>query len=171
MFTTSRCCARSFRAGVSSVATDDGIAAARTERRNAVYGGGWSDLCRSIEAAGYRFSIGFARLLQDLRHTGLEGRAFNDQDTASSVRVAMVNEEFDARYLNVGPVATAGVDRGDHSGIAEVRSCGRWQIVGVFHNLRYGEYRDAYPEVDVPFAQSLSPDVTIRGCTAEIPRR
>jgi putative ABC transport system permease protein len=44
-----------------------------------------------------------------------------------------------------------------------------WQIVGVFHNVRYGDFRDDGPEVDVPFAQSLSPDVTIGVRTAEDP--
>src|SRR4029077_20853221 len=44
-----------------------------------------------------------------------------------------------------------------------------WQIVGVFHNVKYGDFRDAFPEVDVPFAQSLSPDVTIGVRTAEDP--
>jgi putative ABC transport system permease protein len=44
-----------------------------------------------------------------------------------------------------------------------------WQIVGVFHNVRYGDFRDEGPEVDVPFAQSLSPDVTIGVRTAEDP--
>jgi putative ABC transport system permease protein len=44
-----------------------------------------------------------------------------------------------------------------------------WQIVGVFHTVRYGDFRDDDPEVDVPFAQSLSPDVTIGVRTAEDP--
>ena len=44
-----------------------------------------------------------------------------------------------------------------------------WQIVGVFHNVRYGDFRDAFPEVDVPFAQSLSPNVNIGVRTAEDP--
>src|SRR6202041_1566044 len=44
-----------------------------------------------------------------------------------------------------------------------------WQIVGIFHNVRYGDFRDNGPEVDVPFAQSLSPSVTIGVRTAEDP--
>jgi putative ABC transport system permease protein len=44
-----------------------------------------------------------------------------------------------------------------------------WQIVGVFHTVRYGDFRDDDPEVDVPFAQSLSPEVTIGVRTAEDP--
>jgi hypothetical protein len=35
--------------------------------------------------------------------------------------------------------------------------------------VRYGDFREAYPEVDVPFAQSLSPNVTIGVRTAEDP--
>jgi putative ABC transport system permease protein len=44
-----------------------------------------------------------------------------------------------------------------------------WQIVGIFHNVRYGDFRDDFPEVDVPFAKSLAPDVTIGGRTVEDP--
>ena len=36
-----------------------------------------------------------------------------------------------------------------------------WQIVGVIHNVRYGDFRDDSPEIDVPFAQSLAPNVTM----------
>ena len=41
--------------------------------------------------------------------------------------------------------------------------------MGIFHNVRYGDFRDAYPEIDVPFAQSLSPDATIAVRTAAEP--
>ena len=44
-----------------------------------------------------------------------------------------------------------------------------WQIVGVFHNVRYGDFREPSPEVDVPFAQSLSPNVNIGVRTEEDP--
>jgi ABC-type antimicrobial peptide transport system permease subunit len=39
-----------------------------------------------------------------------------------------------------------------------------WQIVGVFHNVRTGDLRDDYPEIDVPFWQSPWPqgDVAVR---------
>ncbi len=100
----------------------------------------------------------------------LKGRAFNDQDTASSVRVAMVNQEFANRYLKgMDPLrqrlAIAQIIPGQSKLGPEVE----WQIVGIFHNVRYGDFRDDDPEVDVPFAQSASPNVTIGLRTAEDP--
>jgi putative ABC transport system permease protein len=100
----------------------------------------------------------------------LKGRVFNEQDTATSVRVAMVNEEFANRYLK-------GMDAlqqrlSIHQLIPGSPQLGpevEWQIVGIFHNVRYRGFRDDDPEVDVPFAQSLSPDVSIGVRTAEDP--
>src|SRR5271170_6077524 len=100
----------------------------------------------------------------------LQGRSFTGQDTATSVRVAMVNQEFANRYLKgVDPfkqrVSIAEIVPGQPQLGAKVE----WQIVGIFHNVRYGDFRDDYPEVDVPFAQSLSPDAAIGVRTAQDP--
>jgi putative ABC transport system permease protein len=99
-----------------------------------------------------------------------KGRSFTEQDTASSVRVAMVNEEFSHRYLkDMDPLQQRVSIEQVYPGLPKLGPAVQWQIVGVFHNVRYGDFRDAYPEVDVPFAQSLSPDVTIGVRTAEDP--
>jgi putative ABC transport system permease protein len=99
-----------------------------------------------------------------------QGRAFTEQDTAPSVRVAIVNEEFANRFLKgMDPLrqrlSIAQLIPGSPQLGPEVE----WQIVGVCHNVRYGDFRDDNPEVDVPFAQSLSPNVTIGIRTAEDP--
>jgi putative ABC transport system permease protein len=99
-----------------------------------------------------------------------QGRAFTEQDTATSVRVAIVNEEFANRFLKgMDPLrqrlSIAQLIPGSPQLGPEVE----WQIVGVCHNVRYGDFRDDNPEVDVPFAQSLSPNVTIGIRTAEDP--
>jgi putative ABC transport system permease protein len=100
----------------------------------------------------------------------VKGRSFNEQDTASSVRVAMVNEEFARRYLQgLDPMQQRVSMEQIIPGLQRMGSEVAWQIVGIFHNVRYGDFRDAYPEVDVPFAQSLSPDVAIGVRTAEDP--
>ncbi len=98
----------------------------------------------------------------------IQGRSFDDRDTASSVRVAVVNQEFVRRYLKgLDPlrqrVSLAQIIPGADAHGAPVE----WQIVGVFHNVRYGGFRETHPEVDVPFAQSLSPNVTISVRTAQ----
>jgi putative ABC transport system permease protein len=100
----------------------------------------------------------------------MQGRAFTEQDTATSVHVAIVNQEFANRFLKgMDPLrqrlSIAQLIPGSPQLGPEVE----WQIVGVCHNVRYGDFRDDNPEVDVPFAQSLSPNVTIGVRTAEDP--
>lgn len=100
----------------------------------------------------------------------LKGRTFNEQDTASSVRVAIVNEEFANRYLKgLDPMAQRLSIEEIIPGLPKLGPPIEWHIVGIFHNVMYGDFRDAFPEVDVPFAQSLSPNVTIGVRTAEDP--
>jgi putative ABC transport system permease protein len=100
----------------------------------------------------------------------VKGRSFSEQDTASSVRVAMVNEEFANRYLKgVDPLQQRVLIEQVIPGLPKLGPAVEWQIVGIFHNVRYGDFRDPYPEVDVPFAQSLSPNVTIGVRTVEDP--
>ncbi len=100
----------------------------------------------------------------------IKGRSFSEQDTATSVRVAMVNEEFAGRYLKgLDPLQQRVLIEEIIPGLPKLGPAVEWQIVGVFHNVRYGDFRDAYPEVDVPFAQSLMPDVNIGVRTAEDP--
>jgi putative ABC transport system permease protein len=82
----------------------------------------------------------------------------------------MVNEEFARRYLRgIDPLQQRVSIEQVIPGLPKLGPTVDWQIVGIFHNVRYGDFRDAYPEVDVPFAQSLSPGVTIGVRTAEDP--
>jgi putative ABC transport system permease protein len=100
----------------------------------------------------------------------LKGRPFNEQDTATSVRVAIVNEEFAKRYLKgMNPLQQRLSIEEIVPGLPKLGPAVEWQIVGIIHNVRYGDFRDDGPEVNVPFAQSLSPNVTIGVRTAEDP--
>jgi putative ABC transport system permease protein len=100
----------------------------------------------------------------------VRGRSFNDQDAASSTRVAMVNEEFARRYLKgLDPLRQRLSIEQLIPGVQKLGPAVEWEIVGVFHDVRAGDFRDPFPEVDVPFAQSLSPSVTIGVRTAEDP--
>jgi putative ABC transport system permease protein len=93
----------------------------------------------------------------------INGRSFNDQDTASGTRVAMVNENFVHRYLpGVDPLTqTVNVDQ-LIPGVTGVGQSVPWQIVGVFHNVRGGNLRaDDRSEIDVPFWQSPWPTAGI----------
>lgn len=100
----------------------------------------------------------------------LQGRAFTDQDTSLSTRVAMVNQEFANRYLKgMDPLQQRVSMEQIIPGQTKLGPAVEWQIVGIFHTVMYGDFREAGPEVDVPFAQSLSPDVTIGVRTAKDP--
>ena len=89
------------------------------------------------------------------------GRTFTDQDTASSIRVAMVNESFARRYLKgMDPLGQRIAIDQLIPGVAGVGHTVVWQVVGVFHNVRsFGPRDDDHPEIDVPFAQSPWPQV------------
>ena len=100
----------------------------------------------------------------------VRGRTFDDQDTGSSPRVAMVNEEFAKRYLKgLDPLRQRVSIEQIIPGLQRLGPAVEWEIVGVFHDVRAGDFRDPFPEVDVPFAQSLSPSVSIGVRTAEDP--
>jgi putative ABC transport system permease protein len=100
----------------------------------------------------------------------LKGRSFNDQDTASSVKVAIVNEELANRYLKgMDPFQQRLSIEQIIPGQPKLGPAVEWQIVGIIHNVRYGNFRDDNPEIDVPFTQSLSPTVTMGVRTTEDP--
>ncbi|HEU4434443.1 MAG TPA: ABC transporter permease [Pyrinomonadaceae bacterium] len=91
----------------------------------------------------------------------IQGRSLNEFDTATSMRVAVVNEQFVKQYL-------PGVDPLTQRILAPVFVPGRprgnpveWQIVGVFHNVRGAGAREDVPEMDVPFAQMPRPQASL----------
>ncbi|HEY1987531.1 MAG TPA: ABC transporter permease [Terracidiphilus sp.] len=100
----------------------------------------------------------------------VKGRAFTDQDNSSTLHVAVINEEFARKYLqgkdplqqriNVEELVPGVTKLGPYIG---------WQIVGVFHNVRAGGFRDNFPEIVVPFAQSPWPGASIGVRTAVDP--
>ena len=92
----------------------------------------------------------------------IQGRSFDDKDTATSVRVAMVNQEFVKRYLKgMDPLKQRISMEELIPGVEKLGPPREWQIIGVFHNVRYGDLRGDYPEMDVPYMQSQEPDLTI----------
>jgi putative ABC transport system permease protein len=81
----------------------------------------------------------------------VSGRNINEFDTATSLRVATVNEHFVKQYL-------AGADPLTQRISFQFRPAGanplEWQIVGVYHNIRGAGFREDFPEINIPFAQS-----------------
>ena len=92
-----------------------------------------------------------------------KGRAFTDQDTATSVRVAIVNETFVNRYFaGVDPLTQRILVEQLIPGVTKLGPPLEWQIVGVFRNIHNGGIRnEGFPEIDVPFAQSPWPQASM----------
>ena len=91
----------------------------------------------------------------------IQGRGIDEHDTATSSRVAMVNEYFANRFFpGVDPLTQRisveefipGKPRGQPI---------EWQIVGVFHNVRRAGSASEYPEIDVPFWQNPWPQASM----------
>jgi putative ABC transport system permease protein len=104
----------------------------------------------------------------------VKGRHFTEQDTATSARVAMVNEAFATRYLPAGdPLAQRVVAPQLIPGSPQNGPEVELQIVGVFHNTRRGEgLRDgADPVIYLPFWQSPWPRASVAVRTAGDPER
>lgn len=100
----------------------------------------------------------------------VKGRTFTDRDTAASVRVAIVNEALVNRYLKgLDPLQQRVSIEQVIPGQTQLGPAVEWQIVGIMHNVRYGDFREVDPEIDVPFTQSLSPDFYIGVRTAGDP--
>ncbi len=92
----------------------------------------------------------------------LQGRAFTDDDNAATVHVAVVNEQFVQKYLKGKNPLGARINVEELiPGVTKLGAPIPWQIVGVFHNVRAGGFRQDFPEMDVPFAQSPWPSASI----------
>jgi putative ABC transport system permease protein len=100
----------------------------------------------------------------------VQGRAFTDQDNASSVKVAMVNQDFADRFLkDSDPLKERVVMAQLFPHPTRVGAPVEWQIVGVFHNVRSSGFRQHNPEVFVPFWQAPWPSAGIGVRTAKDP--
>jgi putative ABC transport system permease protein len=100
----------------------------------------------------------------------LRGRAITDEDNAGSVRVAMVNEEFVNKFFKgKDPLQQRLMVEELIPGVTKLGAPVPWQIVGVFHNVRRGGFRDEFPEIEIPFWQIPWPSANIAVRTAGDP--
>jgi putative ABC transport system permease protein len=84
----------------------------------------------------------------------VNGRGFTDQDSASSVKVAVVNEDFVKKYFKgVDPLQQRVSVEQLIPGVTKLGPAIEWQIVGVYHNVRGGDLRNDRPEMEIPFWQ------------------
>jgi putative ABC transport system permease protein len=93
----------------------------------------------------------------------IKGRAFTEEDSASGAHVAMVNENFVRRFLGgADPLTQRVIVEQLIPGVTKLGPPIEWQIVGVFHNVKTGNLRNAnFAEIDVPFWQSPWPQASI----------
>jgi putative ABC transport system permease protein len=99
----------------------------------------------------------------------VKGRTFTDQDTAASVKVAVVNEEFVKKFLNgKDPLTQRVIVEQLIPGVQTLGSPVEWQIVGVYHDIRE-DLRQTRGEILIPFWQIPWPSTAIGVRTAEDP--
>jgi putative ABC transport system permease protein len=121
-----------------------------------------------------RPGAGFDMVFPDFFKTyGIEvtrGRSFTDQDSADSVKVAMVDEEFVNKFFKGKDPLQQRVNVEELiPGVTKLGPYISWQIVGVFHNVRAGGFRRDFPVIVVPFSQSPWPSAYIGVRTAVDP--
>jgi predicted permease len=92
-----------------------------------------------------------------------KGRAFTAADVAGGAPVAIVNSTFVKKYFpDTDPLTQRLAVEQIVPGTAKLGDAIQWQIVGVYENVRNGGPKDdGFPEIDVPFAQSPEPGVTM----------
>jgi putative ABC transport system permease protein len=86
------------------------------------------------------------------------GRPLNEQDTAGSVPVAVVNEDFAKKFFPAGDALSHRILVEQLiPGVTKLGPYISWQIVGVYRNARNGGPKRDFPEIDIPFWQSPWP--------------
>jgi putative ABC transport system permease protein len=100
----------------------------------------------------------------------VKGRAFTDQDTAANVRVAMVNEKFANHFFpSKNPLGQHLMVEQLIPGVTKLGPPQSWEIVGVFHDVRGGTFKDQREEIDIPFFQIPWPGASIGVLTSGDP--
>jgi putative ABC transport system permease protein len=100
----------------------------------------------------------------------ISGRSFTDQDTAATVKVAMVNQDFVHKYLKgKDPFRQRVLVEELIPGVTKLGGYLPWQIVGTYHNVHTADQRDENPEMLIPFYQIPWPQAGFAVRTSENP--
>ncbi len=100
----------------------------------------------------------------------ISGRSFTDQDTAASVKVAMVNQDFVKKYLKgKDPMRQRVMVEELIPGVTKLGGYLSWQIIGTYHNVHTADQRDENPEMLIPFYQIPWPQAGIAVRTGQDP--
>ena len=115
----------------------------------------------SSERPGAAFQMVTPGYVDALGIRVIKGRSIDDHDTATSTRVAMVNERFVNRYFSSVDPLTQRISVEELIPGGKIGEPVEWQIVGVFHNVRSAGSREDNSEVVVPFWQSPWPQTSM----------
>jgi putative ABC transport system permease protein len=100
----------------------------------------------------------------------ISGRSFTDQDTAATVKVAMVNQDFVHKYLQgKDPFRQRVLVEELIPGVTKLGGYQPWLIIGTYHNVHTADQRDENPEMLIPFYQIPWPQAGFAVRTAENP--
>jgi putative ABC transport system permease protein len=100
----------------------------------------------------------------------LSGRVITDQDTAASVKVAMINQDFVNKYLKgKDPLRQRVLVEQLIPGVTKLGPYISWQIVGTYHNVHTADQREENPEMLIPFWQIPWPQAGFGVRTQENP--
>ena len=100
----------------------------------------------------------------------ISGRSFNDQDTAATVKVAMVNQDFVHKYLKgKDPLRQRVLVEELIPGVTKLGGYIPWQIIGTYHNVHTADQREENPEMLIPFYQIPWPQAGVAVRTSENP--
>ena len=99
-----------------------------------------------------------------------QGRAFTPQDTATSIKVAVVSEELARKaFAGVNPLEQRILVEQLIPGTTKFGPPVAWQVVGVYQTVRHWNMRKQEPEMLVPFWQIPWPSANIGVRTAGDP--
>ncbi len=100
----------------------------------------------------------------------VSGRAFTDQDTAASIKVAVVNQDFVNKFLKgKDPLHQRVLVEQIIPGVTKFGPRVAWQIVGTYHNVHAAVQREENPQMLIPFWQTPWPQAGFGVRTAERP--
>jgi putative ABC transport system permease protein len=152
--------------GVSAVASSSGSPLLGPRNGGPFTIAGQMSAQDSLRRQGAAFQSVSPEYFKALGITIVRGRPFTDQDTSNGAHVVVVNEKFVTSYLSgkeplgvrlmIAPPPTGPRPSGPIQPPPPIE----WQIVGVFHDLKYRNLHDSFPEINMPGVQSPQPNAS-----------
>ena len=168
-----------YRDMLSRIAAVPGVQHVSAETGTPLYGAGFGMPFTIVGGPTFadpsqRPGAGFGMITPDYLATFgirlVRGRQINDQDTASSVKVMMVNESFVKSYLKgKDPLRERISVEQLIPGVQKLGPAQEWQIVGVYHDVHRADRHEHLEEMLIPFWQIPWPQAGIGVRTAEDP--